>query len=259
MGRLVGKYWQAMEASEALAAFIRGLKGGRPFDLELAIDERPPEVATCDCITSDEELAFVLLEARRRGLPLTHVAPNFGVEKGVDYRCPGGLPELEDRIGRQHRMSEECGVLMDFHSGDDLSQVTRRAIGRATRGRNHFKIAPEPQLLFGKTVHDLLPDLFQEWWEDSREYARREAAVGSGFAASCLCEQEAAGAPPSHLDPIFHNFGFAYVGKRDANGQYVNRERLYGLPASFYQEYQARLELYLCGLAQDLFVREVAG
>ncbi len=258
LGRLVGKYWQAMEASEELAAFIRGLKGDQPFDLELAIDERLPEVATCECITSDEELAFVLLEARRRGLALTHVAPNFGVEKGVDYRCTGGLPELGARVARQHRMSAEFGALLDFHSGDDLSQTTRRAICRATEGRNHFKIAPEPQMMFGAAVHDLLPDLFREWWEDSRQYARGEAAAGSEFAAACLAEQEETGQPPDVLDPIFHNFGFAFVGKRDANGQYLHRERLYSLPASFYREYQARLARYLCGLAEDLFVEERA-
>lgn len=254
LGRLVGKYWHALDAADALAAFVRSLKGGRSFDLELAIDERIPEIATCDCITSDEELAFVLLEARRRGLALTHVAPNFGVEKGVDYRCPGGLPEFEARTTRQYRMSEEFGVLMDFHSGDDLSQTTRQAICRATEGRNHFKIAPEPQMLFGKTVHDLLPDLFREWWEDSQAYAQREAAAGSQFAADCLAEQAASGEAPNALDPLFHNFGFGFVGKRDANGQYINRERLYSLPAAFYSEYQARLARYLCGLADDLFV-----
>jgi hypothetical protein len=253
LGRLVGKYWAALSAAEELTAFVRSLKGSRPFDLEFAIDERSPDVGTCESITYDTELAFVLLEAQRRGLPFTHVAPNFGVEKGVDYRCPAGLAELETRVRSQYRMADEFGMLLDFHSGDDLSATTRRVIGRATQGRNHFKIAPQPQIIFAETVRDLYPALFQEWWTESLAYARREAASGSAFAASCIREYETADAMPSPLDPIFHNFGFGFVGRRDAQGQYLNRERLYGLPAAFYGEYQDRIVVYLCELARDLF------
>ncbi len=254
LGRLVGKYWAALAAAEELTAFLRGLKENAAFDLEFAIDERLPDVAACESITGHTELAFVILEAQRRGLPLTHIAPNFGVEKGVDYRCPAGLAELETRVAVQHRMAAEFGLLLDFHSGDDLSAATRQAIGRATQGRNHFKIAPQPQIIFAETVRDLEPDLFRAWWDDAFAYARREAAAGSAFAAACLQEHAAAADPtPSPTDPIFHNFGFAFVGRRDAHGRYLNRERLYGLDNAFYREYQDRIVAYLCELAQDLF------
>jgi hypothetical protein len=254
LGRLVGKYWASLAAAEELTAFVRSLKGNRPFDLEFAIDERSPDVGTCESITYDTELAFVLLESQRRGLPFTHVAPNFGVEKGVDYRCPAGLTELETRVRSQYRMADEFGMLLDFHSGDDLSSTTRQVIGRATQGRNHFKIAPQPQIIFAETVHDLYPALFREWWTESFAYAQREAASGSAFAAGCIREYETSAHPtPSPVDPIFHNFGFGFVGRRDSQGQYLNRERLYGLPAAFHREYQDRIVVYLCELAQDLF------
>lgn len=254
LGRLVGKYWAALAAAEELTAFLRSLKGGRPFDLEFAIDERSPDVGACESITYNTELAFVLLESRRRGLPFTHVAPNFGVEKGVDYRCPAGLAELEARIAAQYRMADEFGMLLDFHSGDDLAAATRQAIGRATHGRNHFKIAPQPQIIFAETARDLEPELFRAWWDDALAYAQREAARGSAFAATCLREYETSADPtPSPTDPIFHNFGFGFVGRRDAQGHYVNRERLYGLGDAFYREYQNRIVIYLCELAQDLF------
>lgn len=254
LGQLVGKYWAALAAAEELATFVRSLKDGRPFDLEFAIDERLPDVGACESITYNTELAFVLLESRRRGLPFTHIAPNFGVEKGVDYRCPAGLAELETRVAAQYRMAAEFGLLLDFHSGDDLSAAARRAIGRATHGRNHFKIAPQPQIIFAETARDLAPELFRAWWDDALAYAQRAAAQGSAFAADCLRAYETSTDPtPAPTDPIFHNFGFAFVGRRDAQGRYVNRERLYGLPAAFYQAYQERIVAYLGELAQDLF------
>jgi len=73
------------------------LKAGEPFDLELSIDEHPPEIRAFDCLTSEVEVAFILEEAKRRGLPLTHLAPNLGVEKHTDYRYRDGLAGLEAR------------------------------------------------------------------------------------------------------------------------------------------------------------------
>ena len=135
LGRLVGKYWEALDAMEDLTAHIAGLKDGLEFDLELSIDEHPPEIGTFDCLTTQVELAFVLLEAQRRGLPLTHVAPNFGVEKGVDYGGSDGLEGLEARIRDLVPITQDCGVMIDFHSGDDLGSATRQAIRRATQGQ----------------------------------------------------------------------------------------------------------------------------
>ena len=186
-------------------------------------------------------------------MPVTHLAPNFGVEKSVDYRIADGLAGLEARVRQQHRIAESFGVMLDFHSGDDLSATTRRVIGRATDGRNHFKISPMPQILFAETLRDLEPELFRRWWDETMAYARREAAGGSAFAAECVREFEAVATQPSPSDIIFHNFGFAFVGQRDAAGQYVNREALYSLPQRLYDEYRKRITSYLCGLAQDLF------
>ena len=79
---------------ETLGQDISSLKDGGAFDLEFTIDEHPPEVAAFDCLTSEQELLFVLREIERRGLPVTHVAPNYGAEKGWDYRGKDGLQGL---------------------------------------------------------------------------------------------------------------------------------------------------------------------
>jgi len=121
---LVGKYWLAMEAMEILIPFIKNMRGGEPFDLELSIDEHPPEIHAFDCLTSELELSFILNEIRRRGYSLSHVAPNLGVEKHVDYRYRDGLGGLEARTRALHRLANEAGAVIDCHSGDDLSGRT---------------------------------------------------------------------------------------------------------------------------------------
>ncbi len=51
LGCLVAKYWNALEAAQALYDHILELKKDLPFDLELSIDENPPEVRTCQSLT----------------------------------------------------------------------------------------------------------------------------------------------------------------------------------------------------------------
>ncbi len=251
LGRLAGKYWVALDAVVAMHETIRSLKHGVPFDLELSIDEHPNEVPTFECLTSETELIFVLLEAQRRNIPLSHVAPNFGVEKGTDYRGEDGPAGLEVRARILCQIAEEFGVMADFHSGDDLSAASRQAIGRATAGRNHFKVSPNLQLLFAEVLLEYHPYLFLRWWEDALAYARREAAAGSSFAHACLRQSDRY--KPSPQDAVFHNFSFAFVGRRNADGQFICRETFYSLSPAFYRAYQERLVDYLFELADDLF------
>lgn len=256
LGCLIGKYWKALDAAQELYEYIKGLKDDVPFDLELSIDENPPEVRTCESLTKDIELMFLLLEIQRRQLPITHIAPNFGVEKGVDYRCPGGLEELETRVRRQYQMASEYGLMLDCHSGDDLKSPTRKVFGRATEGNIHFKISPLPQNIFGETLNDLYPELFRFWWDDTMAYARREAESGASFAVQCLREYENSANPvPSPDHSVFEHFNFATVGKRDTNGQFIFREKFYDLPANFYDEYAKRVEQRLGEVAEDVFNR----
>jgi hypothetical protein len=251
LARLVGKHRVALDAVGELYEYIRSFKEGLPFDLELSIDEHPNDIPTFDCLTSETELIFVLLEAQRRGIPLTHVAPNFGVEKGTDYRGADGLPGFEARARRLWQIAEEFGVMTDFHSGDDLSAAARQAIGRGTEGRNHFKVSPNLQLLFAEVLAEHHPGLFRRWWEDALAYARREAEAGSEFALGCI-RQSDLGAPSPH-DSLFHHFSFAFVGRRDVDGQFICREEFYDLSPAFYQAHQQRIVEYLSELARDLF------
>ena len=183
--RFAAKYWDALDAFEDLVREISALKDGQTFDLEFTVDEHPAEVDAFDCLTSPEELLFLLREIERRGLPVTHLAPNYGAEKGWDYRGTDGLGALGHRVATLQAIAGEFGVMLDFHSADDLSAPVRAVLQRATGGWLHYKISPMLQLLFAEVLQEHYPELFRRWWEDALGYARREAQAGSDFAAEC--------------------------------------------------------------------------
>jgi len=251
--RMIGKYWTALEALVEVNRHLQEIRDGEPYDLEFTIDEHPPEIAAFDCLTSLDECLFLLNEFRRRELPVSHLAPNVGAEKGFDYRGADGPEGLERRLASLAEIAASRGVLVDVHSADDLTGPARAAIRRATHGRLHYKISPMPQIVYAGALEDVHPDLFREWWEDAVAYARAEAATGSTFAAWCLEELETRrDGSASHRDHVFHHYSFRFVGRRDAHGQFINRERFYSLSPEFYRVHEERLTAYLVGLADEL-------
>lgn len=253
LAKMIAKYWSAMEAMENLVPFIAAMRNREPYDLELSVDEHPPEIHPFDCLTTEEEAAFLLAESKRRELPLTHLAPNLGVEKHVDYRYHDGLEGLEARTRRLHNLAQELGVVIDCHSGDDLSQGVRQALKRATGGRIHFKVSPYPQTLFADVLYEFDRDMFKLWWDDTYAFAQENAHGGSSLAAELLRDYESEpGAAPHPRFNVFRLFCYATVGKRNSEGDYVYRDKFYSLSPGFYAEYTRRLKDYLCTLAQDL-------
>ncbi|MCU0914814.1 MAG: hypothetical protein MUC88_09655 [Planctomycetes bacterium] len=248
------KYAQALDVVAELSACLRGLKGGTPFDLELSIDECPPRLDTATCLTSPAELLFLIEQLRRRAVPVTHIAPNVGIVKGQDYTGADGPAGFARRIRGLQDSAAAQGIMLDIHSGDDLRSAARQAIGRATGGRVHFKVSPSLQVILGEVLHDVSPERFRFWWDDTLAYARREAAAGSEFAARCLREYEASGDPaPAPHHSVFHHYNFASVGRRDDDGRFVHRDKFYDLPPEFLCEYHRRISRFLCAVAADVF------
>jgi hypothetical protein len=187
-------------------------------------------------------------------LPVTHVAPNYGAEKGFDYRGADGLEGLEHRVKALQAIVGEFDMMLDFHSADDLTSPTRAAVRRATKGFLHYKISPMLQLLFVDILEKYDPELFLSWWDDAMEYARVEAQNGSEFAAACLRDfDRSPDRKPSRHHQVFHHYGFAYVGRRGQGQTFAVREKFYTLSADFYRAYQDYVTEYLGTLARDLF------
>jgi len=254
IGRFVGKYWKALSAVEELNAYIAELKSGEDYDLELSIDETPYEINTFDAITTNKELLFLVEELRRRTLPLTHLAPNFGVEKCTDYRGEDGLEMLARRVTEQSWIASENGLMLDCHSGDDLSRKTRQIFGSATKGRIHYKISPSLQVIYAETLKDMDPEFFEYWWKDTLKYTEGCAESGSLIARDALAQyykEDLKEPSPTHF--FFKEFNFATLGKRGGDGQFINRDRFYSVSNDFQRELTDRLEKHLCNWAEDLF------
>jgi hypothetical protein len=183
---------------------------------------------------------------------LSHIAPNVGVEKGHDYDCPDGLPGLAERIKLFSQLLREKNIILDIHSGDDLSRKTRSVIGEASSRNIHFKVSPALQLIFGETLEEYNRELFLSWWNDTKDYAIREAENGSSFAAQCLKDSESGDVTHLSKTAVFHHYSFAYIGKRDKLGQFVCREKFYDLDTDFYAEYGRRIVEYLSELSEDV-------
>jgi hypothetical protein len=131
-----------LDVSDILDYGVRKAGGDAEACSLLSATLRDPALEAVECITSPGELLFLAVEIERRRLPVRHVAPNFGVEKGTDYRCPDGLDGLERRVRMLCRIASEHALMLDCHSGDDLAKATRQVFGRAARGRLNFKVSP---------------------------------------------------------------------------------------------------------------------
>jgi hypothetical protein len=252
--RYLCKYWYALEAMEELDEYLRALKNGEKYDLELSIDETPADFDVFKAITSNEELQFLINEIRRRKIAITHIAPNFGVEKGMDYRAPGGLKELERRVSDQVAMAVKNGFMLDCHSGDDLSRETRKTFGRASQGNIHFKVSPMLQIIYAETLEEMNPKDFSIWWNDTLSYAEESAAQGSTIAIESLrLLTEIDYKKPSSKHLFFREYCFATVGKRNEVGNFLFRPVFYSQSEAFQTRLDEKIEKYLTECSEDLW------
>lgn len=249
------KYGPSLDAAGELYQHLKTLKGETKFDFEFSMDERPDKVSAQEAVTSPKELIFVINELRVRGANVNHVAPNFGVEKGVDYRLADGLDGLGGRITEMSAVAKEMGVLLDFHSGDDLSQKTCRAIAEATGGILQLKVSPKLQMIFAETLFDADRELFNRWWNWTLTYAQKEAAEGSITAKKLTgnLEERFKNNPfPSPQDDFFHYYSFAIIGLKDKKGYFRFREKFYKVTERVKEEYSRRITDYILNLAKIL-------
>jgi hypothetical protein len=251
--RFMEKYWKALDAFKEAEDYIKELKNSEKYDLELSIDESPDGYDIESILTTEAEVVFLLREFERRNISVTHLAPNFGVEKGVDYRMPGGLKDLEKRVNNFYTICNHWGVMLDCHSGDDLSSDTRQVFKIATEGNIHFKISPSLQEMYADLLYDMYPTVFGCWWQKTIQYVSGQAINGSSFASECLDAYYSEEKEMRMRNKLFHYYHFVPIGEYDSQGRLLLREMFYNLPSEFYDKYTETLKEHIEMLSSDLF------
>ena len=187
---MIGKYWRAMEALSSLFPFIATMRENEPFDLELSIDEHPPEIHAFDCLTTEAEVAFPGGKKAPRPAP----PPPRAQPRGREARRLS-LPRRPRRAGgeqarlappgagrrRRHRQSPSRGPPV---------AVDPQGAEAGNGGDDPFQCFPYLQTLFADVLYDFDRETFTTWWDDTCEFARENAREGSTLAEECLKHYE---------------------------------------------------------------------
>ncbi len=132
--RAACKYGVALADAVHMARHISAQMGGRPYDLEVSVDET-------EVPTSPAEHYFLASELRRMGIEFHGLAPRFvgRFEKGVDYI--GDLGVFEKDFAAHARIARELGPYkMSIHSGSDKFSIYG-IIARQANPYVHLKTA----------------------------------------------------------------------------------------------------------------------
>ena len=155
LDRAAVKYARAIAHSAVMSHAIAKACAGRPYDVEVSIDET-------ETVTSPLDHLLCGLELKRRGVPVTSLAPRFigEFEKGIDYR--GDLAAFEAQLREHVAVAKFCGPYkISIHSGSDKFSIYP-AIGRACGERLHVKTAGTSYLEALRVVARAAPALFAE-------------------------------------------------------------------------------------------------
>lgn len=154
--RAAVKYGAAVVHTAQMAARIRELMAGRPFDLEVSVDET-------GTTTSHMEHFYIVSELKRLEVAFVSMAPRFvgRFEKGVDYI--GDLAELEQDIAGHAAIMRHFGnsYKLSLHTGSDKFGVYPIA-NRYTNGLVHLKTAGTSYLEVLRVMARIEPALFRK-------------------------------------------------------------------------------------------------
>lgn len=153
--RAAVKYGRAIAHSAQMSQDIDRIHGGRPYEIEISVDET-------DTPTTPLEHLFFGLELKKRGVRAISLAPRFvgDFEKGIDYK--GDLQEFERQLVQHVAIAKYCGPYkISVHSGSDKFSIYPIA-GRVCGDLIHVKTAGTSYLEALRVVVRTNLDLFKE-------------------------------------------------------------------------------------------------
>lgn len=152
--RALAKYGRALAHTIAIAQALTQQMNGKPYDLEMSVDET-------DTPTSVHEHFFIANELSRCGVPMISLAPRFvgKFQKGVDYI--GDVAEFEQELTRHTAIMHHFGSYkLSIHTGSDKFSLYP-AIARHTENRVHVKTAGTSYLEALRVVAQGDPEMFR--------------------------------------------------------------------------------------------------
>jgi hypothetical protein len=132
--RAAAKYGRVVAHTAKMYRHLEQAMGGRPFELEMSVDET-------ETVTTLAEHIYIAHELKRLGVKWVSLAPRYvgTFEKGVDYI--GDLGEFEKSFSQHLAVSNSFGPYkLSLHSGSDKFSVYPIA-GRVAGELVHLKTA----------------------------------------------------------------------------------------------------------------------
>ncbi len=152
--RAAAKYGPAVAHTVHMARHLAALRGDRPYDLEMSVDE----TAT---LTSLPEHIYIGNELERLGIPCVSLAPRYAgmFEKGVDYI--GDLDAFARSFAEHVAVARRFGPYkLSLHSGSDKFSIYPIAAELAG-DLIHLKTAGTSYLEAVRAIGHLDPELFR--------------------------------------------------------------------------------------------------
>jgi hypothetical protein len=153
--RAAAKYGRAVAHTAKLYGHLAAVMNGRPFELEMSVDET-------ETVTTLAEHIYIAHELRRLGVKWVSLAPRYvgTFEKGVDYI--GDLARFESSFAQHVAVARAFGPYkLSLHSGSDKFAVYPIA-ARLAGGLVHLKTAGTSYLEALRAIAALDPALFRE-------------------------------------------------------------------------------------------------
>lgn len=230
-------------ASDIFENYIKEENGA--IDFEISIDETSTP-------TTPLQHFFVANELIRRGVRFATLAPRFCGEfqKGIDYK--GDLDQFAREMVVHEAITRHFGYKISVHSGSDKFSVYP-AIGELTKGRFHLKTAGTNWLEAIKLVAIKDPALYREVHQFALK-AFEEAIQYYHVTADITRIPDINQLTDSNLPLIFtqndarqliHITYGLILTKKDSEGRFLFRNRLYDLWRLYAEDYAVLLDKHI--------------
>ena len=238
------KYGKAIDHVHTLFEYLKSLADGKPFELEVSVDETEQP-------TSFAEHVYIASELNRLGVKWVSLAPRFvgRFEKGIDYI--GDLNELKTDLNGHAAIARHLGPYkLSLHSGSDKFSVYPLVM-QATRGLVHLKTAGTSYLEALHTIAMLNTQLMEEIYRFARTRFHEDQAsyhLTTNFEAAPMPDKVKDW--PVLLDQkdarqILHvTFGSVMMHK-DESDVYLLRQKVIKILKSHSDEYAENLRIHI--------------